>query len=71
MMMMKKLLSAAAIAAVALTGSQSLAAGGEAKAPTAVKWSWEGPFGKYDQAQLQRGFQAPIENGRKYRLPSF
>jgi ubiquinol-cytochrome c reductase cytochrome b/c1 subunit len=25
--------------------------------PPALKWSFSGPFGKYDQAQLQRGFK--------------
>ena len=27
------------------------------EAPQSVKWSFEGPFGMYDRAQLQRGFQ--------------
>jgi ubiquinol-cytochrome c reductase cytochrome c1 subunit len=29
----------------------------EADAPTRQKWSFSGPFGVYDQAQLQRGFK--------------
>jgi cytochrome c1 len=29
----------------------------EAEKPTRQDWSFYGPFGKYDQAQLQRGFQ--------------
>jgi len=29
----------------------------EAPSPARVKWSFAGPFGKYDQAQLQRGFK--------------
>jgi ubiquinol-cytochrome c reductase cytochrome b/c1 subunit len=29
----------------------------EQVAPPRVKWSFAGPFGKYDQAQLQRGFK--------------
>src|SRR5262249_56149082 len=26
-------------------------------APPSLKWSFSGPFGRYDQAQLQRGFK--------------
>jgi ubiquinol-cytochrome c reductase cytochrome b/c1 subunit len=29
----------------------------EAPTPPAVKWSFAGPFGKYDEGQLQRGFK--------------
>jgi cytochrome c1 len=29
----------------------------EAPRPPQQKWSWSGPVGKFDQAQLQRGFQ--------------
>ena len=29
----------------------------EAPQPPRVKWSFAGPFGKYDEAQLQRGFK--------------
>ncbi|HSM95194.1 MAG TPA: cytochrome c1 [Rhizomicrobium sp.] len=29
----------------------------EPQAPTKQQWSWDGPFGMYDRAQLQRGFQ--------------
>jgi ubiquinol-cytochrome c reductase cytochrome b/c1 subunit len=32
-------------------------AAGEAEMPPRVKWSFSGPFGMYDQAQLQRGFK--------------
>ena len=32
-------------------------AAGEAMAPKSVGWSFEGPFGTYDRASLQRGFQ--------------
>lgn len=55
--MMKKLLSVATVAVMALSGTQAWAAGGEAKGAKSVEWSWEGAFGKYDQSQLQRGFQ--------------
>ena len=29
----------------------------ETDSPPRVSWSFAGPFGKYDQAQLQRGFK--------------
>ena len=32
-------------------------AAGEAKIPAPQKWSFQGPFGTYDRASLQRGFQ--------------
>ena len=48
------------IAALAL-GLTGLAGGalaaGAAKHPREMHWSFEGPFGHYDQAQLQRGFK--------------
>lgn len=31
--------------------------GGHAPSPERLKWSFSGPFGTFDQAQLQRGFQ--------------
>jgi ubiquinol-cytochrome c reductase cytochrome b/c1 subunit len=47
---------------IALTLAASLAGIGtagaaEVTAPPANKWSFSGPFGKYDEAQLQRGFK--------------
>jgi ubiquinol-cytochrome c reductase cytochrome b/c1 subunit len=49
---------------IALTLAASLAGLGAAQAqehgapvPPAQKWSFSGPFGQYDQAQLQRGFK--------------
>jgi cytochrome c1 len=32
-------------------------AGKEAQHPAQRNWSWEGPFGKFDRQQLQRGYQ--------------
>ena len=32
-------------------------AAGDTPQPPALKWSFSGPFGKYDEAQLQRGFR--------------
>jgi len=43
---------AGAIATVALPAFAA-----EQEAPPRLKWSFAGPFGKYDEAQLQRGFK--------------
>ena len=48
---------------IALTLAASLGAAGTARAaegtpvPPAQKWSFAGPYGKFDQGQLQRGFK--------------
>lgn len=42
-------------AAIFVSGSAFAAEGG--KALKDVSWSWEGPFGSYDRAALQRGLQ--------------
>ena len=48
---------------IALTLAASLGVAGAAQAaegtpvPPPQKWSFSGPFGKFDQAQLQRGFK--------------
>ena len=57
---MKRVLTALAVfTAGALTGTAApaLAAEGKAKEYKEIPWSWEGVFGGYDQAQLQRGYQ--------------
>ncbi len=57
--MIKKLaLTAAAV--LALTGGAALAAGGESHIHD-VDFSYEGPFGTFDQMQLQRGLQIYTE----------
>jgi cytochrome c1 len=43
------------VSVVAFTSSAQAA--GEVKKPREVYGSWEGPFGRFDRAQLQRGFQ--------------
>ena len=53
-MLRKVVLLAAALALVA--GGPALASGG-AKQPRNIAYSFDGPFGKFDQAQLQRGFK--------------
>lgn len=56
---MLKKLSIAALAALSLTAGAALASeGGEIHD---VDFSFEGPFGKYDQNQLQRGLQVYTE----------
>ena len=57
--MMKKL-SIAAIAALTFSAGGALAAGGEGHVHD-VDFSFEGPFGKFDQNQLQRGLQLYTE----------
>jgi ubiquinol-cytochrome c reductase cytochrome b/c1 subunit len=55
---MKTLFSVLAISAVALAASSTLAsAAGDASTPPRQNWSFSGPFGKFDNNQLQRGFQ--------------
>jgi len=56
MTMTRTILAAAALTATfVLAGPSARAA--ESEAPPRVKWSFSGPFGLYDQAQLQRGFR--------------
>lgn len=59
MMTMRKL-SLTAATVLALAGGPALAAGGEGHV-TDFAFSFEGPFGRYDQMQLQRGLQVFTE----------
>lgn len=45
-----------AAALLSLAAAPFALAAGEAKHPEPMPWSWEGPFGHFDRAQLQRGF---------------
>src|ERR687897_3065119 len=45
------------IAAAVLGLSAPAFAAGETPVPPQVKWTFQGPFGKFDRAQLQRGFK--------------
>lgn len=47
----------ATFAALAALATPAFAAEGETHAPEEYTWSWEGPFGRFDDRQLQRGFQ--------------
>ena len=53
----KTLVAVAAMAGLALTASPALAAGGAAHKLKDGGFSFEGPFGTFDQAQLQRGYK--------------
>jgi ubiquinol-cytochrome c reductase cytochrome b/c1 subunit len=46
-----------AVVAAGLMGSASPALAAEAETPVKQKWSFAGPFGVFDRAQLQRGFK--------------
>jgi ubiquinol-cytochrome c reductase cytochrome c1 subunit len=54
--MRRFILGSAALLAAA-TGVSMAQAAGETKHPRPIEGSWEGPLGRFDQAQLQRGFQ--------------
>jgi len=47
--------------ALALSGASVASAKTREKEPKDVHWSWQGPLGKFDQAQLQRGFKVYAE----------
>lgn len=57
---MKNLLIAATASAALLGAAPAFAAGGAGEIED-IAFSFEGPFGSYDQAQLQRGFQVFYE----------
>ena len=57
---MFKTLAISAVTALALSTGGAFAAGGEGKVKD-VDFSFEGPFGSFDQAQLQRGLQVYTE----------
>lgn len=62
MISLSRSLAAAAIVASGLTlAAPSFAAGGAEHPPRQV-WSFSGPFGTFDKAQLQRGFKVYREN---------
>ncbi|MEM9014019.1 MAG: cytochrome c1 [Pseudomonadota bacterium] len=48
---------ASAVAAAMVSGGGALAAGGEYEHPIHVHWHFDGPFGKFDDEALQRGYQ--------------
>jgi ubiquinol-cytochrome c reductase cytochrome c1 subunit len=54
---MRRFVLGGAAMIAALTGATFASAAGDVKHPRPVEGSWEGPLGRFDQAQLQRGFQ--------------
>src|SRR5271163_2101372 len=54
--MLRKAFAIAAVLGLAATAQASFAAT-TAQEPKDVHWSFEGPFGKFDQEQLQRGYK--------------
>lgn len=58
--MKRSILSAVVAAALSVTGGAALAAGGD-KYVEYFPFSFDGPFGKYDQNQLQRGLKVYTE----------
>ncbi len=55
-MIRRLIAAAAAVAAMCVATSPALAEGG-ARHARDVQWTFEGPFGGFDQAQLQRGYR--------------
>ena len=51
------MMKAAFLVAAALGLATPAHAAGETPVPPQLKWSFQGPFGTFDRAQLQRGFQ--------------
>jgi ubiquinol-cytochrome c reductase cytochrome c1 subunit len=50
-------LAAALSLGLLATGASAAEEGGHGSTPSRQSWSFAGPFGKFDQAQVQRGFQ--------------
>lgn len=55
--MLKTLIGAFAVAGLIAAASPTLAAGGGGKHPRSGGFSFQGPFGTFDQGQLQRGYK--------------
>jgi ubiquinol-cytochrome c reductase cytochrome c1 subunit len=56
-MLRKTLVIAAAALGLAVAAQPTLAASGPKEPRDDVRWSFEGPFGRFDQEQLQRGYK--------------
>jgi ubiquinol-cytochrome c reductase cytochrome c1 subunit len=54
--MLRKVIALAALG-LALSGGQALASGTTSEEPKHVAFSFQGPFGQFDQTQLQRGYK--------------
>jgi ubiquinol-cytochrome c reductase cytochrome b/c1 subunit len=51
------LIAVGALAGLLTLGSGTDARAQEAETPPSLKWSFQGPFGKFDRGQLQRGYK--------------
>jgi ubiquinol-cytochrome c reductase cytochrome b/c1 subunit len=56
-MRMRSFLAALSLSIVAIAGTAQAQNSTDALAPKSISFSFEGPFGTYDRAALQRGFQ--------------
>ena len=56
-MTIQRIIIALAFGTLFATAAPAIAQETETPAPPKLKWSFAGPFGKYDEAQLQRGFK--------------
>jgi ubiquinol-cytochrome c reductase cytochrome c1 subunit len=61
-MVMKQTSRFFAAALLLVIASPAFSAGGNVEKPPGQKWSFSGPFGTFDRAQLQRGFKVYREN---------
>lgn len=61
-MIISKLAAVAIVLGISFGATATLAAGGPINKPREVDWSFSGPFGKWDLAQLQRGYKIYKEN---------
>lgn len=61
-MIISKLAAVAIVLGISFGATAALAAGGPINKPREVDWSFSGPFGKWDLAQLQRGYKIYKEN---------
>src|ERR1700728_568001 len=70
----RSIVLAATLAASLSVAAMQMACAQEAEAPPRQHWSFHGPFGTYDAAQLQRGFKIYREvcsNCHSLKLLSF
>jgi len=57
MTMQRTIIALTLAGGIAALGSPAFAQGHDTPQPPRIKWSFAGPFGKFDEAQLQRGFK--------------
>jgi len=57
MTMQRTIIALTLAGGIAALGTPAFAQGHDTPQPPRIKWSFAGPFGKFDEAQLQRGFK--------------